>query len=312
MKQKSVLVIGSANMDMVVVTDAFPQPGETVFGRQFAMFPGGKGANQAVCAAKLGGEIQFIGKMGADLFRDRLVGSMQNDGVRLDHLLIDPDTPTGIALITVDNSGENEIVVVSGSNMRLQPADLEADQTAFADAGVVLAQLEVPVDTVIRAAKLARAAGALFILNPAPAQALPDELFPLLDFLTPNRLELATLSGTPTSSGLEETIQAARFLLERGAKNVIVTLGASGCIWVTPGGSQVFPSRQVHALDTTAAGDAFNGALALALCRGQDVAGAIGFAVDVAAFSVTRMGAQSSMPSADELEGWRQVQAGTR
>ena len=312
MEQKSVLVIGSANMDMVVVTDAFPQPGETVFGQQFAMFPGGKGANQAVCAAKLGGEIQFIGKMGSDLFHERLVRSMQNDGVRLDHLLVDPDAPTGIALITVDKAGENEIVVVSGSNMRLQPADLEAHKAAFMSAGVVLAQLEVPLDTVIRAATLARAAGALFILNPAPAQVLPAELFPLLDFLTPNRIELATLSGIPTGSSLEETRRAAERLLERGARNVIVTLGASGCLWVAPGSSQAFPAHAVKALDTTAAGDAFNGALALALCRGQDVATAIRFAGDVAAFSVTRMGAQSSMPSAAELEEWRQIQAGIR
>ncbi|HPG83423.1 MAG TPA: ribokinase [bacterium] len=304
MDRNAILVVGSANMDMVVVAEKFPQPGETLFGRQFNMYPGGKGANQAVCAAKLGGETHFIGRMGNDLFRERLVQNMASDGVVMDHLLIDEQEPTGIALITVDGGGENEIIVISGSNMKLSPADVESRLALFNRVGVVLAQLEIPLETVARTAELAAAAGACFILNPAPACKLPVELLQRVDFLTPNRLELELLAGMSILDDIESIRCAAQRLLDQGVGNLLVTLGDRGSLWVTPGEARLFAARRVQAVDTTAAGDAFNGAFAFALSRGETVPQAIHFANHVAAFSVTQMGAQSSMPTAADIEEW--------
>lgn len=304
MNRNSLLVVGSANMDMVVVAEAFPQPGETIFGKQFAMYPGGKGANQAVCCAKLGGSTHFMGKMGVDIFHDRLVQNMQKDGVVLDHLLTDEKESTGIALITVDGHGENEIVVISGSNMKLSPADVEANARIFNQVNVVLAQLEIPLETVEKAAELSKAADALFILNPAPARALPTSLLRLVDYLTPNRIELEVLSGVAIDDSLESVETAARKLLHAGVKNVLVTLGERGAFLVNAETARLFPSRKVKPVDTTAAGDAFNGAFALALSRGEQVLQAIQFASQVAAFTVTRMGAQSSMPTREEFSAW--------
>ncbi len=295
MARDGVLVVGSANMDLVVKTVRFPEPGETLLGGTFGMFPGGKGANQAVASAKLGARTYFVGKMGEDVFRDTLVSGMRRDGVDLRHLTFDPKESTGIALITVDKTGQNEIIVVSGANMRLLPADVDCVRGLFARVRTVLLQLEVPLPTVQRAAELAHRAGATVILNPAPARRLPTRLLRLVDILTPNESEAQMLSGARVSTPASAE-RAARLLLDRGVKNVILTLGAKGCILVTPKSVQRFPARKVRAVDTTAAGDAFNGALACALAGGSDLCGAIPFANAVAAFSVTRMGAQSSMP----------------
>jgi ribokinase len=301
MSRNGILVVGSANMDMVVVTKRPPQPGETVFGSQFAMFPGGKGANQAVCCAKLGGRVHFIGKMGNDVFRAKLMQSMKNDGVRLQHLCVDPAAPTGVALITVDARGQNEIIVVSGSNMKLTPADLDGKRYIFAKFTIVLLQLEIPIETVTQSARLAKAHGATVILNPAPARKLPESLLQMVDYLTPNEIETEILTGMPVKS-VASAQKAARRLLDSGVKNVIVTLGAKGCLGVTNESAEVFPARKVKAVDTTAAGDAFNGALAFSLAKGRSIDEAIRFANAVAAFSVTKMGAQSSMPTMDELQ----------
>lgn len=301
MSRNGILVIGSANMDMVVVTKRPPQPGETVFGSQFAMFPGGKGANQAVCCAKLGSRVHFIGKMGNDVFRTKLMQSMKNDGVRLQHLLVDPAAPTGIALITVDARGQNEIVVVPGSNMKLTPADINKKRDIFAKIKIVLLQLEIPIETVTQSARLAKAHGATVILNPAPARKTPQSLLRMIDYVTPNETEAETLTGMPVKN-VASAQKAAKRLLEIGVKNVIITLGAKGCLLVNSESVEIFSARKVKAVDTTAAGDAFNGALAFSLAKGRNINEAIRFANAVAAFSVTKMGAQSSMPTMNELQ----------
>jgi ribokinase len=301
MKREGVLIVGSANMDMVVSTQNFPHPGETVFGSKFEMFPGGKGANQAVSCAKLGAATYFIGKMGQDDFKEKLLEKMTLDGVRLEHLLIDEDEHTGMALITVDGEGENEIVVVSGSNMNLTVGDIVGKRTLFSKVDVVLTQLEIPLDTVIETGRLAKVNKNMFILNPAPAQNLPDELFNIVDFLTPNETELEILSGIKIIND-DSVIEGANKLLDKGVKNVIVTMGKKGAILINNDGAETFHTQKVVVVDTTGAGDAFNGALAFSLSQGDDIKRAIDFANIVASFSVTRMGAQSSMPTIEEIK----------
>jgi len=300
MERNGILVIGSANMDLVVTTEHFPQPGETIFGKKFAMFPGGKGANQAVCCAKLGGNTLFIGKMGSDIFRDKLVSNMRDAGVILQHILLDAEESTGIGLITLDSSGQNQIVVVSGSNMKLTDTEVRTKQALFAKARVVLTQLEIPLATVLETAELSHEAGATFILNPAPAQALPTKLLRKVDYLIPNETELAILSGLPVADMNSIKIACQR-LLEVGVKNVIVTLGAKGAFWVANEIAQLFPVNKVKVVDTTAAGDAFNGAFAFAVANGKKTDEAIQLANLVASLSVTRMGAQNSMPTMTEI-----------
>jgi ribokinase len=302
-KRRRLLVVGSANMDLVVRCERFPHPGETIFGSAFAMFPGGKGANQAVCCAKLGGDVSFLGRMGNDLFCERLSANMKRDGVCLDHLLIDQSEPTGTALITVDSSGQNEIIVASGSNMKLCPGDVLEHRTAFAGAAIVLLQLEIPMETVMQAAVLAKENSAMVVLNPAPACSLPDQLFRSIDIITPNETEAGLLTGVAVNDA-ETAAEAAEVLLKRGVRSVIVTLGSSGCLLVTRERKKLFPARRVQPVDTTAAGDAFNGALAYALAEGTSLEDAIPFANSVAAYSVTKFGAQSSMPTKKELEAF--------
>lgn len=302
MSRHSMLVIGSANMDMVVKSAHFPRAGETVLGYNFGMYPGGKGANQAVAAAKLGGDVLFIGKMGNDLFKERLVDSMTRDHVNLEHLFTDEDNSTGIALIMVDEKGENEIVVVSGSNMRLTPDDINSKQYLFPQVSVVLTQLEIPMETVETAAHLAKKSNGIFILNPAPAQKLPESLLKAVDYLTPNETELALIAERPVDD-MDSVYKAARDVIKRGVRNLIVTLGDKGALWVNEKRQQLFPARKVErVVDTTAAGDAFNGAFALSLAQGRSVDWAIQFANIVAAYSVTKMGAQSSMPLLGDID----------
>jgi ribokinase len=299
----SLVVVGSANIDMVVSTSRFPIAGETILGKSFHMFPGGKGANQAVCAAKLGGEVQFIGRMGDDIFRDRLFESMHKDGVDLLEVLIDRETSTGIALIMVDDEGRNEIVVVPGSNMNLSPRDIDSKADVISAARVVLMQLEIPLETVIHTAKNAKKNAAAIILNPAPARELPERLFSLVDYLTPNESEAEMLTGIRVTS-IESAGKAARSLMDRGVSNVIVTLGEKGSLFVNDRCEKHFPAVSVKPVDTTAAGDAFNGAFALSIVKGMEIDDGVRFATTVAALSVTRMGAQSSMPTPEELHSF--------
>lgn len=301
MKKKSVLVVGSANMDMVVTMNRFPNPGETLMGSQFGMYPGGKGANQAVACAKLGVKTIFIGKMGNDLFKDRLVANMEANGVIMNELLTDPTEPTGIAMIYVNSNGQNEIVVASGSNMKLTPEDIQTKADLFIEAGIVLSQLELPLSSVQEAARITRKYQGVFILDPAPAVKLPSELMRNVDYLTPNELELAVLTGQKIHD-LNSAVQAGRALITSGVRNVIVTLGSQGALWINNSGENHYPGQAVKVVDSTAAGDAFNGAFAYSLAIGKSVPHAISFANRVAAFSITRLGAQPSMPTLNELE----------
>lgn len=300
-RRPTVLVVGSANMDMVVSCPRFPEPGETILTDELAMFPGGKGANQAVAAARLGGRVRFLGKMGDDVFRAQLLESLQADGIDTERVLVDADSSTGVALITVDGGGENQIIVVSGSNMRLTPEEIQAEHALFDEADVVLLQLEIPVETVERAAALAKAAGATVILNPAPACDLSETLLRQVDFLIPNESEASRLTGVRVTDRATAEI-AARKLLGKGARHVVVTLGADGVLLVTAERVLHVPAREVYAVDTTAAGDAFNGALAFALAGGRGLDEALDFANGAAAYAVTRHGAQTSMPTLEALE----------
>lgn len=301
MRKNDVLVIGSVNMDLVVKVDRFPNPGETILSNNFQMFPGGKGANQAVCTSKLGAKTSFIGKIGKDQFGEKLSASLEKNGVNLDNLIIDQSLNSGIAIITVDNSGQNEIIVVPGSNMNLTPEEISNKQKLFSETNVVLAQLEIPIETVLKAAEFSNESDTFFILNPAPARKLSDKLLKCVDFLTPNETELELLSGMSIKN-IENTGEAAKSLLKKGVKNIIVTLGAKGALFVNKNKVELFPAYKVNAVDSTAAGDAFNGAFAFALSNGESISEAIVFANKIASISVTRMGAQSSMPGRDEVE----------
>lgn len=290
-----IIIIGSSNTDMVVKTERFPKPGETIVGGAFFLFAGGKGANQAVAAAKLGGEVAFVARVGDDLFGRQAVDGFKEVGIDCRHVSIDPAVASGTALITVDASGENSIVVAPGANGELLPEHL-AD-VGFASARLVLMQLETPLETILAAA---RAAPGKCVLNPAPAQALPDELLQGLYCITPNESEtelITSLLPTDTAS----CVRAANLLHDKGVLNVIITLGAEGAFYSNGRDTFTVPAPSVNAVDTTAAGDTFNGALVVALAAGKDWRAAIEFAVKAASISVTRMGAQASVPSAGEV-----------
>jgi ribokinase len=284
----SVLVVGSANMDLVFRTARMPSPGETLLGGQFATHPGGKGANQAVAIGRLGGAVSFVGKVGSDAFGVALRQSLTEATVNVDFLQIS-EAPTGTAGIFVDDAGQNMIVVAPGAN-----AEVSAEEVRIAlqtlRPSVTLAQLEIPLEAVLAAAQADR-----FILNPAPARQLPDDLLDRCFALTPNEFELQALTG------IDSTEEAAKRLLDRGVQNVIVTLGEQGSYWVSASGGLHFPVPLVSPIDTTGAGDAFNGALAMFLAEGQDLANAIPLANCVGALATTRPGAQEAMPTRKEL-----------
>ena len=296
-----ILVIGSSNTDMVVKTTKLPAPGETVIGGTFLMNPGGKGANQAVAAARLAGTVTFVAKIGSDIFGQQAIDGFQREGIDTRHILTDADHPSGVALINVDAHGENCITVAPGANARLQPADVDAAlQTALPDT-LVLIQLEIPLPTVEYAIQQATKRGLRVILNPAPAQMLPADLFPNLFLITPNETEAEILTGIRVTDE-SSAEQAALKLHQMGVANVIVTLGAKGAYLHTETGATVVRASPVTPVDTTAAGDCFNGALAVALSEGQTLPEAVTFACRVASISVTRMGAQASMPTRNELK----------
>jgi ribokinase len=294
-----IVVVGSLNADLVVRVARFAAAGETVPGHGFAVVPGGKGANQACAAARLGGSVRMIGRVGDDAHGALLRRSLGQAGVDVSGVRPLADAPTGVALITVDAAGQNHIVVVPGANGRLRAADLDAP--VFAGAAVVLLQLEVPLETVRAAARLARDAGARVVLDPAPAGPVPDELLSLADDVTPNETELAALARTSAVHTEAEARQAARTLRARGAANVVVKRGAHGALLTGEAGELSWPAPRVTAVDATAAGDAWNGAFAFALARGDTVDAAGRFATAAASVSVTRPGAQPSMPALDEV-----------
>ncbi|MEI7830451.1 MAG: ribokinase [Prolixibacteraceae bacterium] len=301
MTNQSIVVVGSTNTDMVIKTTKLPLPGETILGGDFLMNPGGKGANQAVAAARLKGNVILVAKTGEDVFGSQAKKLFQAENLNTDFLFSDPDSPSGIALITVDDHAENCIVVAPGANARLLKADIDLAKGAILQSGIVLMQLEIPLETVIYTAKLAFSAGIKVILNPAPAQPLPDELLKMLYLITPNETEAELLTGIAVTD-THTAEKAARLLLNKGVQVVIVTLGSKGALLVKGSQCQLIPAFPVQAIDTTAAGDCFNGALAVAIAEGTDLVSAITFANKAASISVTRMGAQASAPYRVEVE----------
>jgi ribokinase len=301
MPTHSILVIGSSNTDMIIKVERIPKPGETILGGEFASAAGGKGANQAVGAARAGGAVTFIARVGQDMFGDKAVAGFVADGINVDYVVRDRTRPSGVALIFVAGNGENSIAVASGSNARLAPADLRKARSAFRQASVVVLQLETPLKTVEAAARLAADSGARVILNPAPARPLPDSLLRRVFLLTPNESEAELLTGIAVHDEAAAG-KAAQALLARGAQNVIITLGARGAFVAGQQGRGIIAGHKVKAVDTTAAGDIFNGTLAVALAEGKSLAEAARFATAAAAISVTRLGAQTSAPTRKEID----------
>ncbi|HVU94390.1 MAG TPA: ribokinase [Puia sp.] len=295
-----ILVIGSSNTDMVAKTTHLPVPGETVLGGDFLMAPGGKGANQAVAAARMGGNVTFIAKLGNDIFGKQAITQYAQENIDTKHIVTDPAHPSGIALITVDAHGENCIVVASGANAHLTPHDIQKAEKEMGNASCILMQLEIPLETVQYVVKKAVEKNIPVILNPAPAQPLPDELLKQIHILTPNQKEAEMLTGIPVIDK-PAAEAAAKALAEKGVHTVIITLGKSGALILDQGQIEWVPAPEVHAVDTTAAGDVFCGSLAVALSEKHSVKESVIFACTAAALSVTKMGAQTSAPSRREV-----------
>lgn len=296
-----VTVVGSLNMDLVVRTSRIPRPGETILGSEFHTAPGGKGANQAVAAARMGGRVSMVGRVGSDAFAQSLLDGLVADGVDHAFVMRDPEAATGVAFIVVDDMGENSIVVASGANMRLSPTDVDAAEAAIAAADVLLLQLEVPLGVVVRAAEVARAHGATVILNPAPACPLPPELLSLIDVLIPNESETALLTHLPVGDRAEIEV-AASALRELGVDTVVLTLGERGALLMEKGEKELIPAFEVTPVDTTAAGDAFVGGFAVALAEGRSLADAVRWGNAAGALATTRLGAQPSLPARRAVE----------
>ncbi|MFD2203813.1 ribokinase [Shivajiella indica] len=295
-----ILVIGSANMDMVIQSDHFPSPGETIIGGKFSLIPGGKGANQAVAAARVGGEVSFISKLGKDLFGETNLENFKNEGIDTSLIKQIPDQPSGVALITVDSSGENTIIVAPGANSHISTVDIQAADSHFEHAAIILTQLEIPLPTVLSCIEKAKKKGKPLILNPAPATDLSEAFFEGLFMITPNETEAELLTGIQIRDD-DSAESAAKALFGKGVQNVIITLGAGGAFVYTEGFKGRIPTKKVQAVDSTAAGDTFNGALAVALAKGESIEKAVQFALKAATLSVQRMGAQSSIPTLEEL-----------
>ena len=295
----AVVVFGSINMDLVVRTPRLPTPGETLTGHTFFTAPGGKGANQAVACARLGAPTRMVGRVGDDLFGEQLRASLRSFGVQDDGVLTTPG-PSGVALIAVDDLAENTIVIVPGANGSVSIADIPRLEAVLDGARILLVQLEVPIETVVAAARAAHTRGVTVILDPAPALPLPDELYALADIITPNEHEAATLTGIAVRDD-QGAIAAARALIARGARRVAIKLGARGALTADTEGEQFWSSFTVTPVDTVAAGDAFNGGLAVALSEGRSFDEAIRWGLAAGALSVTRHGAQPSMPERNEV-----------
>jgi ribokinase len=301
MPTPAIIVVGSSNTDMIIKLDRIPRPGETILGGEFVTAAGGKGANQAVGAARAGGKVTFIARVGRDMFGDQAVAGFRRDGIDVTYIVRDPAAPSGVALIFVAKDGENSIAVAGGANRRLSPADVKNAKRAFAGATAVVVQLETPLDTVQATAGLAAKAGVRVILNPAPARPLPDELLALVSVLTPNETEAELLTGVAVSNEATAA-EAADQLLARGVQNVVITMGARGVFVAGKDVRQSLPAFTVKAVDATGAGDVFNGALVVALAEGRPLLEAARFGSAAAAISVTRFGAQPSAPMRHEIE----------
>ena len=297
----NILVVGSSNTDMVIKAGYLPRPGETIVGGTFFMNPGGKGANQAVTIARLGASVTFICKTGSDIFGHQSQQLFEEEGINTSYIFSDSEHPSGVALITVDDHAENCIVVASGANANLLPADLAKAEEAIDQADIVLMQLEIPMETVEYVAEMAYRKHKKVILNPAPAHPLSPSLLKHLYMITPNETEAEMISGVKITDR-ESAVKAARILSEMGVENVIITLGSKGALVYGAEEADFVPALKVEAVDTTAAGDVFNGALTVALSEGRSQLEAIRFACKASAISVTRVGAQSSVPYRSEVD----------
>jgi ribokinase len=296
-----IIVIGSSNTDMVIKSKKLPVPGETILGGIFLMNPGGKGANQAVAAARLGGNVTFVTKTGNDMFGAEAMQLFEKEGIDARYIIKDTRNPSGVALINVDENGENSIVVAPGSNGTLSAYDINDEVFNTSQQDIFLMQLEIPVGTVEFVAEKAAGSGARVILNPAPARSLSDELLGCLFLITPNEIEAELLTGIKVHN-FETAEKAALLFHDKGVKNVVITMGGSGAFIHTGSLSKIVPVIPVKAVDTTAAGDVFNGALAVAISEGKELEEAVVFANKAAAISVTRMGAQASAPFRKEIQ----------
>ncbi|MCZ8510920.1 ribokinase [Paenibacillus filicis] len=299
MNAPNITVIGSLNMDIVVESDRFPVQGETLLGKAIRFLPGGKGANQAVASARLGASTRMIGAVGDDSFGRELLQALTNEGIVCEGVRAFPDATTGIANIFV-SQGDNSIIVLSGANHLLNPEDIDRIKLAIEQADIVLLQLEIPLETVSHAAKLAKSFGKTVVLNPAPAQPLPESLLRDVDYITPNRTELSLLTGFSENDDLEASM---RKLIGMGARHVITTLGSEGSAFIEASGPLVkVPGYKVPVVDTTGAGDSFNAALAYSLAQRKSLEESVSFAAKVSALAVTKFGAQPGMPTLEEVE----------
>ena len=313
MKQANITIVGSVNMDLVFRTPRMPEVGETITGQQFLQIPGGKGGNQAVAAARQGAQVTLIARVGEDALGGQLLASLQADGVNTAHVASVPGVATGVAGILVDDAGQNSIVLASGANARLDVADIEAASAQIKAAQFLVCQLETPLASVERAIALAHAAGVAVIFNPTPILQLSDALLAQVTYLVVNEVEAGQLSGLAVHD-LTSANRAAQLLLARGASCVLLTLGAQGVLLAQGNSLTLLPAFEVQVVDTTAAGDTFVGSLAVALAeqinagQGRDVAAACRRAQAAAALSVTKIGAQSSIPRRQEVEAFLQQQ----
>ena len=297
---KKIIVIGSSNVDMVVRTSHLPAPGETILGGEFFMNQGGKGANQAVAIKRLGGNLIFMAKLGNDVLGRQSVGYFKKEGIDTRYIALDEDSASGVALISVDDHAENSIVVASGANLLLNEQDVDKMLEEMCEGDILLMQLEIPLQTVEYAARKAFGKGVKVVLNPAPARSLPKELFRHLYMVTPNRIEAEMLTGIKIANDADVE-KVAEEICAMGVKNVIITLGSKGCLIREEGVSYRIDAFKVEPVDTTAAGDTFNGALCVGLSEGMDLKQAAVMASKASSIAVTRMGAQSSIPYREEL-----------
>ncbi len=296
----NIVVVGSSNTDMIIKVSQLPAPGETVLGGQFIRAAGGKGANQAVAAARAGGKVTFVARVGDDMFGTSAIDGFKSDGINVDHVVKDAEAPSGVAQIMVADDGENCIAVASGANSNLSPQDIDLAHNAIGKADILLTQLETPIPTIIRAVELAKSFDKKVILNPAPAHPLPDDLLRNISVITPNETEAALLTGVNVTNE-ESAARAALILIRKGVESVIITMGSKGAYVHHDNEGYLVPGFEVDAVDTTAAGDTFNGALAVRLSQGEHFRDAVIFANAAAALSVTRVGAQPSVPILSEV-----------
>lgn len=300
-----ITVIGSLNMDLVTNVENMPKVGETIIGSDFKEIPGGKGANQAVAIARLGGKVNMIGKVGDDGFGKTLLDSLKKDKINIDSVKIEKNTPTGVAIITVNGEGDNSIVVIPGANFKVCKEDIENNIETIEKSKMVIFQLEIPLETVKYGLKRSKELGKYTVLNPAPAKSLDEEMIKNIDLLIPNETELEVLSQMKIKDE-KDFVNASKRLIEKGVKALIITMGEKGAFYIDKNCVKKFESKKVNAVDTTAAGDSFIGGVVSYLSKGREIDEAISFASKVGAITVTRKGAQSSLPYLEEVLAFKE------